>query len=224
MKLIFPLLLLLGSTNLLLADCVYGEIVQTKDYAVGVLLSWTTDEETDNDRFLVEFSTDGLRFQNVGSVPGNGTSQRINRYQYLHSNPRAVQLFYRLKQVNEDGTFAYTDVVVHQKKQAPQPIALLRIGTTNSDDRLTLTCDAYTPGETSYTIQNLDGATMTTGTQTVGVVGIFELHIPLEALPIGSYRVLLAHQETPCTELTFRRLPAGSEEERRDVPVARKNE
>ncbi len=80
-----------------------------------VLLDWQTATEINNSHFDVEWSTDGLEFQKIGEVQGNGTTTDVHFYDFLHENPcRDVFIkrhYYRLRQVDLDGTYEYTNTI-----------------------------------------------------------------------------------------------------------------
>ncbi|MEL7159157.1 MAG: T9SS type A sorting domain-containing protein [Bacteroidota bacterium] len=75
-----------------------------------VRLHWTTSTETDNDRFLVEHSTDGITFTQVGAVAGAGSVLTEHRYTFLDEAPVPGRNYYRLRQVDFDGTFQLSEV------------------------------------------------------------------------------------------------------------------
>jgi hypothetical protein len=79
-----------------------------------VQLFWSTASELNNRGFEIERSVnDNNNFVTVGFVDGKGSSSEINYYSFL-DNPqlsRANQIYYRLKQVDFDGTFSYSDVI-----------------------------------------------------------------------------------------------------------------
>ncbi|WP_276482874.1 T9SS type A sorting domain-containing protein [Paraflavitalea pollutisoli] len=76
-----------------------------------VLVSWQTAQEVGNDRFEVEYSTDGISFTMIGSVKGSGVTPAPGNYQFRHAGAallNAKTLYYRLKQVDLDGQSAYS--------------------------------------------------------------------------------------------------------------------
>ncbi len=78
-----------------------------------VLLRWVTAQELNNQHFEVEVSVDGMRFQPLHRTPGQGTTTQRHTYDYIDQNaPRYghALLYYRLKQVDLDGTFAYSTI------------------------------------------------------------------------------------------------------------------
>ena len=79
----------------------------------GVWLTWKTATETNNDYFLVERSIDGIHFTAIGApVKGAGTSQQVNAYKLLDIDPSDGINYYRIRQVDYDGKFDFSDVKV----------------------------------------------------------------------------------------------------------------
>jgi len=74
------------------------------------LLKWETATELNNDYFQIEHSADGVNFAKIGLQKGAGTSFEPQSYQFVHPNPRASINYYRLKQVDIDGTFDYSEI------------------------------------------------------------------------------------------------------------------
>ena len=77
-------------------------------------LHWATASEINNSHFEIERSYDGRTFETVGNVTGNGNSQHQITYRYLDEtiSPTENNVFYRLKQVDFDGAFEYSDIRV----------------------------------------------------------------------------------------------------------------
>ncbi|MFK8104858.1 MAG: T9SS type A sorting domain-containing protein [Saprospiraceae bacterium] len=79
--------------------------------AKGVELQWETASEKDNKYFAIEKSSDGERFSNIGYVEGNGNSFAAIAYDFLDTNPTKGWSYYRLKQVDFDGSYAYSNTI-----------------------------------------------------------------------------------------------------------------
>ncbi len=69
-----------------------------------VQLDWQTTIETDNSHFEVTHSTDGRTFEVLGEVAGAGNSTAEQAYGFLHKTPAVGLNYYRLRQVDYDGT------------------------------------------------------------------------------------------------------------------------
>jgi hypothetical protein len=78
-----------------------------------VKAQWATTSETNNHSFTIEESVNGVDFQAVTQVAGAGNSEGKREYSSIFSplNTLTNGLYYRLKQTDFDGTFAYSHVV-----------------------------------------------------------------------------------------------------------------
>ena len=80
-----------------------------------IQLKWTTETEINNSGFLVERGTDGIEFTSLGFVPGNGNSTELHSYTFNDKNVESrKRYYYRLKQIDNDGTSEYTKIVSAQ--------------------------------------------------------------------------------------------------------------
>lgn len=76
-----------------------------------VVLDWKTATETNNDFFIVERSADGMTFEAIGQVQGNGTTSSISTYKFTDYSPYDGTSYYRLRQVDFDGQTDFSPVV-----------------------------------------------------------------------------------------------------------------
>ena len=73
-------------------------------------LSWSTATEKNNSGFEIQRSADNKQFVSVGFVKGYGTTAERQSYSFVDNN-MGTKLYYRLKQIDFDGSFAYSNVV-----------------------------------------------------------------------------------------------------------------
>jgi hypothetical protein len=78
--------------------------------ANGVSVQWTTAEEINADVFLVERSEDGRTWRTIGNVKAVGNSTNVQNYSYTDRITLNSIAYYRIRQVDSDGKFTYTDV------------------------------------------------------------------------------------------------------------------
>jgi hypothetical protein len=79
-----------------------------------VNLLWSTASELNNERFEVEKSIDNSKWLTIGVVKGNRTTNFVSSYKFIDvSTPQDMtgELYYRLKQVDFDGKFEYSNIV-----------------------------------------------------------------------------------------------------------------
>jgi len=68
------------------------------------LLTWTTASESNNDYFYIEKSIDGVNYKKIGEVQGSGNSSVRIDYEFSDSEINNSIVYYRLTQVDYDGT------------------------------------------------------------------------------------------------------------------------
>lgn len=76
-----------------------------------VKLNWRTASELNNSHFEIEHSTNNTDWYRIGQVAGYGNSTIPQSYEYLHANPTLGMNYYRLKQVDLDGTSEYSSII-----------------------------------------------------------------------------------------------------------------
>ncbi|HAP02312.1 MAG TPA: hypothetical protein DCQ93_10360 [Bacteroidetes bacterium] len=90
---------------------------QKINHDLDALLEWKTSSEENNHYFEIEVSTgaitDGnILFEKIGEVTGNGTTEVEHHYSFIHKSPaKSGFRYYRLKQVDLDGSYSYSNIV-----------------------------------------------------------------------------------------------------------------
>lgn len=82
-------------------------------------LNWSTGEEINNKGFDIERSLNGKTFEKIAFVKGAGNSNLVNSYNLTDGNAfektNVSTLFYRLKQLDFNGQFTYSNTVIVKK-------------------------------------------------------------------------------------------------------------
>ena len=160
---------------------------QTKVASGSVLLVWETAAEKNNDFFLIERSTDGVDFETVSErIPGAGNSEYSSRYTWTDPFPAAGINYYRLKQVDLDGTVYYHGIRTAKIEQGA-------FETRVFPNPVTEMLSIRLSGETASTISILD----MTGRRVFGAVaaeGRPIVELDLSALPSGNYTLSLSNE------------------------------
>lgn len=75
-------------------------------------LQWQTLSETNCDYFGIERSNNGNDYNELSQIRGAGTTISTNDYQYTDHAPAQGDNYYRLRQVDFDGSFSYSPIRV----------------------------------------------------------------------------------------------------------------
>lgn len=73
-------------------------------------INWSTVSEINNAYFIIEKSKDGKNFEPIGRVEGQGNSTAFVSYQFIDEQTGSGIIYYRLKQVDFDGTSSYSAI------------------------------------------------------------------------------------------------------------------
>jgi hypothetical protein len=76
-----------------------------------VELKWTTATETNNQGFQIERRKTQDEWNSIGFVNGNGTTTEPQAYSFIDGNIASEKYQYRLKQIDFDGSFEYSNII-----------------------------------------------------------------------------------------------------------------
>jgi hypothetical protein len=85
---------------------------QARSEEGGAMITWKVSAEINNEKMLVQRSKDGLNFQEIGQVKGRGTTNVPFEYHFFDANPGGGETYYRLKQLDFNGKFEYSKIIV----------------------------------------------------------------------------------------------------------------
>lgn len=75
----------------------------------GIMVQWTTAQETGSSSFEIERSLDGNNWTKAGTVAAAGNSTTTRSYSFTDQNNN-TQVYYRIKEVDANGAFIYSTV------------------------------------------------------------------------------------------------------------------
>jgi Secretion system C-terminal sorting domain len=92
-------------------------------------VSWATEQEINTSKFEIEHSADGINFSKIGEQKASANSTSISKYDFIHAYPVSGFNYYRIKQIDLDGSFTYSVIVKVLNKDnikatfiAPNPV------------------------------------------------------------------------------------------------------
>lgn len=148
--------------------------------SAGVQLTWKVAGEENINRYEVESSTDGRNFTTLTSLTRNGK----DTYTYLDADTRATTIYYRIKNVDNDGKFKYSTVARMTNGKAnivikafPQPV----------QNQLTVQHPVIKVGSL-LTVSTADGRVVRSVKPTTGSM---QTYVDMNGLQAGLYMVRL---------------------------------
>jgi hypothetical protein len=80
------------------------------------ILRWITASEINNDFFTIERSIDGINWELVGTIYGEGNSNELNSYSIMDTfSAKNINYYYKLKQTDYDNKFEYSNPIFVEK-------------------------------------------------------------------------------------------------------------
>lgn len=152
-----------------------------------IRLDWRTASEQNNDRFLVQHSLDGHSFRTIGTVKGNGTTSESIDYSFVDRSPQNGRNYYRLVQVDIDGTTTNSPLVSATISGVREQIKVYPNPTTaylNIDLPYSISEDIH------VVLQDLNGITVLENQVNV-LEGRSSLRMHIRHLPSGVYMLSL---------------------------------
>ncbi len=164
-------------------------------------LSWTTAQEINNDHFEIQHAVDGIHYQTIGSVQSKlHTTSLATDYDFSDLGPVNGINFYRLKQVDFDGKFNYSNIVAVKFDNPvisittinPNPVVKLLNIVCNANEATAVTCNFY----------DSEGR-LVKSIATYFTKGDNNLSADVSALPAGTYFIVLSRPNERITEAKF---------------------
>jgi hypothetical protein len=154
-------------------------------------LFWSTASERDSRHFVVERSADGTHFAPLGQVAAAGQSMRRIDYHFTDTQPLPGTSYYRLQQVDLDGSFTYSRVVV---VYFTERVAQLTLFPNPATDQLNLRLNNLPTGKVTVQLANLLGQELHNTISQHNGSYLWEGNVAIGHLPKGQYVVRVTTQ------------------------------
>lgn len=153
------------------------------------ILSWSTTNEINNSGFELQRSNDGKIFSTVNFIPSKFIDKKVGskcQYSVADKSPSDEKLYYRLKQIDNNGKYAFSTVIaINPEKPIGLFISTIFPNPTKDAIAIKLTSPSETPSAT-LRVRDLNGRIVLQ--QIVPIMaGENNLTLPLNSLNAGSY-------------------------------------
>ncbi len=159
------------------------------------VLEWSTATEINNSHFEIERSPNGEDFEKIGRVNGAGNAIEMLEYSFVDVNPLAKG-YYRLKQVDFDGTYDYSEIISIIRLDAAISIGNVMPNPTKGITSIEFS--ANQGGQINLNIMNVNGQVVSQ--QSISVqVGVNTTTLDLNYLANGVYYITLSDGKDKAT-------------------------
>jgi hypothetical protein len=158
-----------------------------------VILNWQTLIEVNNDRFEIERAFDLAKWDRIATIKGSGNKQNLSKYLYSDRNVfkgNSSNVYYRLKQIDFDGTFEYSQVIKISKNEMFENILIAN----PVESELNITIRAISEANVIIQIVDLSGKVKYRSNQNLSI-GENRILINAEGLSKGMFLLHLLIDE-----------------------------
>lgn len=169
-----------------------------------VQLTWETATETNNSYFLIERSANLTDWISLDSIDGAGTSTALLSYQLLDNNPLLGLGYYRLKQVDFDGTSTFSLVRVVNNEVPFEDVSIL-VYPNPVQQKINVQLIGFVGKEYMLTLYNSEGKKVyQKSIQTVDGDGLISINRTAEML--AGYHIIVATSNGEMKKPIYRKL------------------
>lgn len=138
-------------------EFLYFKANWTNDSYESVTLSWETISEIESSYFEVERSIDAVNFELIKTINGNGNTNQNIFYTTLDESPYKEGIsYYRLKQIDNNGDFDYSNI---EALNVPEGLTLINLYPNPVGDQFRISLTASTNDAVTINIRNSLGQT-----------------------------------------------------------------
>lgn len=162
--------------------------IKAKNEDCQVRITWVTAVELDNSHFVIERSTDANEYLEIGNLKGAGNSSRTNQYEFVdQEKSNATYSYYRIKQVDYDGKYSYSDVVSVRNNNCDGALTYSRVYPTVFDNSIQYEIGTPSTDNISLQIFNIQGQLIQQVSIDNSAKGVVTGTLTLDGLKSGIY-------------------------------------
>ena len=153
-------------------------------------ISWATATEINSDHFEIERSVDGKNFVLAGKVSSSGNSSSAQKYNYMDdASSLSGTVYYRLKSVDKNGSFTYSEMKSVELKLSRSIISNLYPNPLATGQDLKVLYNSFKGDKVTFQVINSVGKKVSSSTLPVNQ-GSNELSLNIRHLAVGAYYLI----------------------------------
>lgn len=157
-----------------------------------VILNWVTATETNNSGFEIQrknsrYRNKDLEWEAISFVPGYGTTTERKSYSFVDKDVTSGSYKYRLKQIDFDGTYKYSNEIEIVINNTPTEFALYQNYPNPFNSSTTINYSIKENGFVLFKVYNILGEEIKTLVNESKPAGYYKLEFNASDLPSGVY-------------------------------------
>ncbi len=153
-----------------------------------VYIIWTTSSEKDNEAFIIERSSNAVDFIEIARIGGYGNSIEAINYQYTDESPDSGDNYYRLVQIDTDGTRTQSEIIVAKCHDNKLDDMQVEAYPNPFNDKLTISLYNFDGQNTTIEIFDMLGK-IVKSISVLNPSNYHEITISIDGLPQAAYNL-----------------------------------
>lgn len=166
------------------------------------MIEWTTSSEINSSHFEIQRSSDGKNYETIGTVFAAEQSISHIEYSFFDDSPNSGTNFYRLRMVDLDETFEFSNVKVVQLNSTMTDMIL---SPNPTYDEININFNSDEPGNYELSIYNANGVSVYSARVMV-IEGTNNIRLPLYTYESGKYLLRISNNSSIPINQTFIKL------------------
>ena len=155
------------------------------------MVKWVVATPTVNsDKFEVEYSADGRNWSSIGIVKISNANQ--SNYRFLHTNIPAGNLYYRIREIDIDGAYVYSNIVLLRNKNTSNSFVIFP---NPANNYITISAPANSAGKTQIILYDAVGRQLS-----AAIMSDYTEEINTADFPNGAYVLKIINNGTATTQ------------------------
>ena len=171
------------------AEVTYALPLSGAEFQIGNMLEWSTSHELNNKRFIIQRSLDGIGYEDIGRVDAAGLSDEETPYHFMDIGINDKKAYYRLKQVDDDGTASYSQIALVNKKMENK-FMVMSMSSPETVNQFEIAIDFSEAGVIEYQLCSMSGDKIKEVEQSISP-GLNSLFFNLENEHEGVYKICI---------------------------------
>lgn len=176
--------------------------IKAVQFGKAIKVIWTTATEINCVKFEIEKSKNGITFNSIGNVFGNGTTSLKHTYDYIDNSAWEGIQFYRIKELDYDNKTTYSKVFSTNLQNANWADVIILPNPINFEDNFSVQISSVNDIETTLNIYNSKGNLVLQNMIDINGNTPKLINIESRKLPKGIYYITLTNNSINDNSIT----------------------
>jgi hypothetical protein len=161
-----------------------------------IRIEWQTASENNNHHYEIERSENATNYETILSIPSQkGNTNQLQNYIVYDNEPNDIMLYYRLKQVDSDGSFSYSNIININCHNSIEKNTIVSVYPNPTEEILNIAINTTENGRALINVYDMYSSLVKQKEITI-TKGNHNFDIAINDLPVGIYVVEIINNDS----------------------------